>query len=246
MTDKRLSGEIAVISGAAGGIGAAACRLFAAQGARVAALDLTVPAEGDLRLACDLADDASVAAAAERVRAELGVPTIVVHAAAIIEHADTLSSSPAAFLRLYDVNVCGGLRLVQAFAPSMRAARRGSFAFVSSINASRGTPGLAAYAASKGGLETFLRTLALELAPDNIRVNGVAPASIDTPMLRLSFDRAPDPDAARAANTLRHPLGRLGEAEDVANMLLFLVSDEASWVTGQVFAVDGGALITRR
>lgn len=242
----RLDGEIAVVTGAAGGIGEAACRRFADAGARVAALDIQRPRVGEVALACDLASDTSVAAAAAGIREAMGDPTIVVHAAATTEFAHTLDSSPAEFLRVYDVNVGGALRLVQAFAPAMRVARRGAFTFVSSINARTGAPGLAAYAASKGALETFLKTLALEVAADGVRVNGVAPASIDTPMLRASFDRAADPEAARATNVLRHPLGRLGTAHDVAELLLFLSSDAAGWITGTVMAIDGGAGVTRR
>ena len=242
----RLDGEIALVTGAAGGIGAAVCERFAAAGAKVAALDLTLPAIGDLALACDLADDAAVIAAADAVRAKLGAPTIVVHAAATTEFAGTLQSSPAAFLRVYDVNVGGALRLVQAFAPDMQRVGKGVFTFVSSINARMGAPGLAAYAASKGGLETFLKTFALEVGESGVRANGVAPASIDTPMLRASFDRAADPAVARAANVLRHPLGRLGTAEEVADLILFLSSDAAAWITGTVVGIDGGAGVTRR
>lgn len=242
----RLDGSIALVTGAAGGIGEAICARFAEAGAKVAALDLTEPAAGDVALACDLSDDAAVIAAAEAVRARLGEPDIVVHAAATTEFAGTLASSPAAFLRVYDVNVGGALRLAQAFAPAMQARGKGSFVFVSSINARMGAPGLAAYAASKGGLETFLKTFALEVAADGVRVNGLAPASVDTPMLRASFAAKPDPEAALAANVLRHPLGRLGSAEDVAESALFLASDASAWITGTVLAIDGGAGITRR
>ncbi len=242
----RLDGEIALVTGASGGIGQAICTRFAAAGARVAALDLGASAIGDVALACDLSNDNAVADAAQRVRAELGDPTIVVHAAATTEFAATFASSPEAFLRVYDVNVGGALRLVQAFGPAMQARGRGNFVFVSSINARMGAPGLAAYAASKGGLETFLKTFALEVAGDGIRVNGIAPASVDTPMLRASFARQPDPDAALAANVLRHPLGRLGTAEDVSDAALFLASDASSWITGTVLAIDGGAGVTRR
>lgn len=242
----QLDGKIAVVTGAAGGIGAAVCVRFAAAGARVAALDLQTPDVGDMACACDLSDDAAVASAAAAVRSRLGAPAIVVHAAAATEFASTLQSSPAAFQRVYDVNVGGALRLVQAFVPDMARAGRGVFTFVSSINARMGAPGLAAYAASKGALETFLKTFALEVAESGIRANGVAPASVDTPMLRASFDRAPDPAAARMANVLRHPLGRLGTAEEVADLILFLSSDAAAWITGTVVGIDGGAGITRR
>ncbi|GGD36795.1 SDR family NAD(P)-dependent oxidoreductase [Pseudoxanthomonas indica] len=242
----RLDNEVVVITGAAGAIGAETCRRFAAAGARIAALDLRQPDEGELALACDLGDDASVASAAARIRAELGEPTIVVHAAATTEFATTLESSPQAFARVYDVNVGGAVRLVQAFAPAMVAAGRGNFALVSSINGYFGAPGLAAYASSKGGLDALTRTLALELAPQGVRVNGIAPASIDTPLLRASFARLPDPAAALAKNVLRHPLGRLGTPADVASLLLFLCSDEAAWITGATVPIDGGASIARR
>jgi len=242
----RLQDEIAVVTGAAGGIGAAIVALFQKEGAKVAALDLSAPAIGDIALACDLGDDASTTRACAQVHERLGAPTVVVHAAATTEFAETLASSPAAFLKVYDVNVGGALRLTQAFAPEMRIRGHGSFVFVSSINGRTGAPGLAAYAASKGGLDTFMKTFALEIAADGVRANCIAPASIDTPMLRASFASKPDPEAALAANVLRHPLGRLGTPEDVALMTLFLASREAAWVTGGIFPVDGGASLTRR
>jgi NAD(P)-dependent dehydrogenase (short-subunit alcohol dehydrogenase family) len=109
-----------------------------------------------------------------------------------------------------------------------------------------GAPDLSAYAASKGALITLTRTMALELAESNVRVNCVCPASIDTPLLRASFTRTSDPEAARERNRKRHPLGRFGTPEDVANLILFLASDEASWITGGAYVIDGGASIARR
>ena len=195
---------------------------------------------------CIRDSDASVQEAASVITKQLGPATVVVHAAATTEFATTLESSPATFGRIYDVNVGGAVRLVQAFAPAMVAARRGVFALVSSINGYFGAPGLAAYASSKGGLDALTRTLALEMAPHGVRVNSIAPASIDTPMLRASFANRPDPEAALAANILRHPLGRLGTPADVASLLLFLCSSEASWITGASVPIDGGASIARR
>lgn len=242
----RLSGKIALVTGAAGGIGAAICVRFKAEGAHVVAMDRIASDAGDEAWVCDLADDASIAQGAADLLARLGPPDIIVHAGAATEQADIFASSPQAFNAVYDVNVGGAVRLVQAFAPAMQGAGRGNFVFISSINARMGAPTLAAYAASKGGLETFMKGFALEVAADGLRANCVAPASIDTAMLRASFDRQPDPAAALAANILRHPLGRLGTVEDVANLVLFLASDEAAWITGGVFPVDGGAGITRR
>lgn len=241
----QLSG-IAVVTGAAGAIGAEICTCFARAGIRVAALDRMPPTVGDARLICDVADDAAVRSAAEAVRQQLGDPDIVVHAAAATEFATVLDATPEAFTRIYDVNVGGAVRLVQAFAPAMARARRGNFVFISSINGHFGAPGLAAYASSKGGLNALIRTLALEMAGDGVRVNGIAPASIDTPMLQASFDRHSDPIAARKRNIQRHPLCRLGTPADVAAAALFLASDQAAWITGAILPVDGGASIARR
>lgn len=235
-----------MVTGAAGAIGAEICTRFACAGIRVAALDLLPPEVGDARMVCDLGEDAAVRATAEMLRQQLGAPDIVVHAAAATEFATVLDSAPEAFTRIYDVNVGGAVRLVQAFAPAMTRARRGNFVFISSINGHFGAPGLAAYASSKGGLDALIRTLALELASDGVRVNGIAPASIDTAMLQASFDRQPDPTDARARNIQRHPLGRLGTPADVAAAALFLASDEAAWITGAILPVDGGASIARR
>src|SRR5262249_3882084 len=101
------------------------------------------------------------------------------------------------------------------------------------------------YAASKGALVTLAKTMALELADRGVRVNCICPASVDTPMLQFAFARQPDAAEARQRNIRRHPLGRLGTPADVANMALFLASDESSWVTGGIHVIDGGALINR-
>jgi NAD(P)-dependent dehydrogenase (short-subunit alcohol dehydrogenase family) len=116
----------------------------------------------------------------------------------------------------------------------------------SSINARFATPTLAAYAASKAALESLVRTAALEFAPWQVRVNGMAPASVDTPMMQASFDLDTNPEAARQRNIGRHPLGRLGTADDVAELALFLAGDGSAWLTGGIFPIDGGASVTRR
>lgn len=242
----RLRGAVAVVTGAAGGIGEAICRSFRVQGAKVAALDIREPASGDANIVCDVGNDESVASAASQVRSALGAPRIVVHAAAISEPAETLRSSSTSFALIYNINVIGAVRLVQTFAPTMSALDHPAFLFISSVNGQMGAPGLSAYASSKGALDALTKTLALELAPSGIRVNAIAPASIDTPMLRSKFENQPDPARARAANASRHPLGRLGTPEDVADLAVFLASTEASWITGSIYLLDGGAHLARR
>lgn len=235
-----------VVTGGAGGIGSAICARFSEEGYAVSAWDRGEHQQSDLPLVCDLASEEDVARCAEQFVSKLGVPQVVIHAAAISEDAATLDSSTDAFARIYDVNVIAAVRLAKAFAPIMAQAGGGAWLHISSINSQFGTPGLAAYAASKGGLDSLTRTMALEWADANIRVNAIAPASIGSPMLLDKFAGAPDPEAALAANAKRHPLARIGKPEDVANLAYFLCSDDANWITGGIHMLDGGAHITRR
>ncbi|WP_332749692.1 SDR family NAD(P)-dependent oxidoreductase [Sphingomonas sp. RB1R13] len=234
------------MTGGASGIGRATVRRLRDHGVRVAVLDLTFSEEGNANIVADLGSDASVAAAMEKVRATTGLPDIVIHAAAASVSGSVMTTSSADFARLYDVNVIGAARLIRACAPAMIEKGRGSFVMVSSVNARFATPTLAAYAASKAGLENLVMTAAVELAPSGVRVNAVAPASIDTPLLRASFADAPDPQQALRENALRHPLARLGAPEEVAHLIAFLCSIEADWITGGVHPIDGGAHVTRR
>ncbi len=242
MSDSELAGRTALVTGAASGIGAAIVRRFRAAGARVAGLDLQPAGDADEALVADLRSDWEV----EQAMAGLAGIDILVHAAAISVHGGTIDTSPAAWADIYDVNVIGAVRLMRHAVPMMRTRGGGSIVLLSSINADFATPTLAAYAASKAAIESVTRTAALEFAPDGIRVNAVAPASVDTPLLRQSFELADDPEAARAANILRHPLGRLGTPEDIAELTLFLASGRASWITGAICPADGGARVTRR
>jgi NAD(P)-dependent dehydrogenase (short-subunit alcohol dehydrogenase family) len=242
---KELSGRVALVTGAASGIGAAIVARFQAVGARVVGLDIAPGAAGDCSLTADVRSAATLDNALATASAQLGAPDILVHAAAASFAGGVFDTEPGTFLDLYDVNVVGAVRLLQLCVPAMRS-RGGSIILISSINADFATPTLAAYAATKAALNNLMQTAALELAPDKIRVNAIAPASIDTPLLRSSFARAADPAAALAKNAARHPLGRIGTAEEVADLAVFLASERARWITGSVYAIDGGAGVTRR
>jgi NAD(P)-dependent dehydrogenase (short-subunit alcohol dehydrogenase family) len=242
---KQLSGHVALVTGAASGIGAAIVKRFQAEGARVAGLDVNPGAASDHNLIADLRSAAAIEEALAAMTETLGAPDILVHAAAASSPGGVFETDPATFLDLYDVNVVGAVRLLQLCVPGMRS-RGGSVVVLSSINADFATPSLAAYAATKAALNNLVQTAALELASHNIRINAIAPASIDTPALRASFARTPDAEQARVRNIARHPLGRLGSAEEVAELALFLASDSARWITGSIYPIDGGAGVTRR
>lgn len=242
---KQLSGRVALVTGAAGGIGAAIVTRFRAEGARVAGLDINPGTESNLDLVADLRSTAALESAYARITEALGIPDILVHAAAASFPGGIFDSRPETFLDLYDVNVVGAVRLLQVCVPAMRP-RGGSIVVLSSINAEFATPSLAAYAATKAALNNLVQTAALELAPCSIRVNAIAPASIDTPALQASFARQGNADEARARNIARHPLGRLGYADEVAQLALLLASESSGWITGSVYPIDGGAGVTRR
>jgi len=246
VTDGVLNGRVALVSGAASGIGAAIAARFRTAGARVAGIDLVAGGATECDLVADVSSDDGVARAYDETVRRLGHPDILVHAAAASVPGGTLDTDPADYARLYDVNLIGAVRLMRLCVPAMRERGGGSIILLSSINADFATPTLAAYAATKAAINNLTRTAALEFAPASIRVNAIAPASIDTPLLRSSFEATADPAAARAANVARHPLGRLGRAEEVAELALFLASDASEWITGAVHPIDGGARVARR
>lgn len=243
----RMDKQVVLVTGGAGGIGAATVARMAREGANVASIDRTPHrVEGVFTTTVDLNVPDELASAADRVRSAVGDPDVVVHCAATSTFGETAETSDVDLERIFRVNVGTAFRLGKLFAPAMQRKGRGAFVLLSSITGIVGAEGLSAYAASKGALITLTRTMALELAESGIRVNCVCPASVDTPLLQASFARTPDPEAARERNRKRHPLGRFGTAEDIANLVLFLASEEASWITGGTYVIDGGASIARR
>lgn len=246
MIGKVSAGRAAIVTGSASGIGAAVARRLRGEGVVVAGLDRVASADVALSLQVDLRDDAAVRAAVEAAASAHGPATVLVHCAGISPPGSILESDDALFRDTYDTNVISAVRLMRYLVPGMRDAGGGSVVLTTSINARFATPTLAAYAASKAALESVVRTAALEFAPWQVRVNAIAPASIDTPLLQASFARDTDPAAARERNVERHPLGRLGTADDVAELAWFLASDASAWITGGIYPIDGGASVTRR
>ena len=246
-----LQEKVAVISGAASprGIGFATARLFARHGARVAILDLD--GDGARRAAselgnqhvgipCDVASRESCQDAAGQVLHALGAVDALVNNAGVTQPVKTMDITEADWRRIVDVNMTGVLFLSQAFIPHMRGRKQGSIACMSSVSAQRGGGifGGPHYSAAKAGVLGLAKAMARELGSDGIRVNSVTPGLIQTDITGDKLTTEMRADILRGI-----PLNRLGNAEDVANIYLFLASDLSAYVTGAVIDVNGGMLI---
>jgi len=234
-----LDGKVAMVTGAAGGIGTAIVDLLLRAGATVAAVDLPgrTVSDGALALECDLADAAGAAAVSAAFEARFDRLDVLVHAAGITRDAVIWKMDDEAWSSVLSVNLDAAFRLVRSAVPWMRRGRGGSIVLIASINAERGKFGQANYAASKAGLIALGRTVARETGRFGVRVNVVAPGLIETAMT------ASLPAEARAQAIAESALGVAGRPEDVAQAVLFLASDMSRHVTGQVLRVDGGQLI---
>ncbi len=251
-----LQGRVAAVTGAARGIGAATARRLAADGAAVAVMDVqealcketvaTIRAAGGtaLALGCDVTKTDQVNDAFTRIAQEFGKVDILVNNAGVLRDNLLFKMSEDDWDTVMAVHLKGSFLCSKAAQQYMVQQKYGKIVNLSSTSA-LGNRGQANYSAVKAGLQGFTKTLAIELGPFNINVNAVAPGFIDTEMTRATSRRIGlDPDAAIAQAAQQIPLRRVGQPEDVANVIAFLVSDDAAYVSGQVIYVNGGGRLS--
>lgn len=261
MDAKRLSGRVAVVTGAAQGIGEGIARRLAAEGASVAIADIDEALAGRTAASIcdeagagaavghgvDVADPGSVRALAAAVESRWGHCDILVNNAAISDMAGFDDLTLDRLHKVVEINMTGALICAQALVPLMRPNRWGRIVNVASIQGLRGTRDSLAYATAKGGMVNMTRALACDLAPDGITVNAVAPGFINTRMAEM-----PDGSHEHDSDWFRDiylkygriPLGRPGQPDDIAGAAYFLCSEDSRYVTGQILLVDGGLSAT--
>jgi NAD(P)-dependent dehydrogenase (short-subunit alcohol dehydrogenase family) len=236
----RLDGKVCIVTGAASGIGATAARLFMNEGAKVVGVDLAAGAEGDVALEADVTDEAQVEGAYRRVREQLGRIDVLVNNAGIAPDDDrsALETSLEAWQRVQDVNLKSVFLCCKHGIPHLLSSGGGSVINTASFVAVMGAAvSQISYTASKGGVLALSRELGIEFARRGVRVNAVCPGPVNTPLLQELF--ANDPE--QADRRLVHlPMGRFAEADEIARAMLFLASDDSSYITASTFMVDGG------
>lgn len=248
----RVEGKVALVTGAASGLGAAAVAMLAGEGARVVAGDLDLEkAQAALQslgdrvyaLRQDVTSERDWELAVQRVLERFGRLDILVNSAGILLLQDIESTSLEDWRRVHAVNLDGCFLGCKAAIGAMKRSGGGSIINLSSVSGLVGGHNLAAYNSSKGGVRLLTKSVALHCARQGygIRCNSIHPTFIDTPMLEALLDRAEDPEAVRASLTRQIPLGRLGRTEDVGQMILYLASEESAFVTGTEMVIDGGA-----
>lgn len=236
----RLDGKVCVITGAAGGIGSATASVFEHEGARVVGVDLREHEVGELSLSADLTDEQSVAALYERTKQELGRIDVLFNNAGIspTDDSSVIDTSLEAWDRVQAANLRSVFLCCKHGIPYLLRAGGGSVINTASFVAVMGAAtSQVSYTASKGGVLALSRELGVEFARQGVRVNALCPGPVDTPLLRELYAKDPEQAARRLVHV---PMGRFARAEEIAQAVLFLASDDSSYVNATAFLVDGG------
>ena len=236
-------GKVAVVTGATSGIGRATALGFASHGARVAGVGRrrdALDGLSDVRpYQTDLTSEAETAQLFEEVQREMGGIDILVNAAGIIELGDIEKTTMTEFDQMMSINVRSVLHLMKLCLPAI-IERKGNIVNVSSVTGLRAFPGLLSYCVSKAAVDQLTRCAALELAPKGVRVNAVNPGVVRTNLHLNSGMTQKKYEGFLEHSTTTHPLGRVGEPEEIADLIMFLASDKAGWITGATYSIDGG------
>ena len=249
---QRFERKTVVVTGGGGGIGGATCRAFAREGAQVAVYDMNLEAAQKVAsgirdaggkaqaFRCDITDRASVDAAVAATVAQFGAIDVLVNNAGWDVFKPFTRTEPAQWDKLIAINLTGALHMHHAVLPGMAARKAGRIVNIASDAARVGSSGEAVYAACKGGLVAFSKTIAREHARHGITVNVVCPGPTDTALFADYKEGAGNPEKLMEAFTRSIPLGRIGQPDDLPGAILFFASDAAAFVTGQVLSVSGG------
>jgi 2-keto-3-deoxy-L-fuconate dehydrogenase len=239
----RLNGKKILVTAAAQGIGRAIAERFAAEEATVVATDINTEVLGTLKAAnlttrrLDVLDLAAVAA----VEKEVGAIDVLVNCAGFVHHGTILDCEEKDFDFSTNLNVRAAYRMIRAFLPGMLARKSGTIVNIASIASSViGVPNRFIYGTTKAGLIGLSKAVAVDFVTQGIRCNAICPGTVETPSLEQRMAARGDVEEARKAFIARQPMGRLGKAEEIAALALYLASDESAFVTGQEFVIDGG------